>query len=223
MSQSIAPEVLWAQRSSQEDPSQNVIYLTINVPDLQPGYSLTFPTPTSLSFKGTSGSSQTANSSTPPPKAYVIDSLELFGELDLDAERKEMVTGKSLQVQLTKKQLQAEYWPRLTKDKRVNFVKTDFARWVDQDEQDGAALDAGFASTGAPPGAGMDMDAMMAQMGGMGGMGGMGDMSAGMDFDKMMSQMKNSDPANGEGPGGAAQDSDDSGSDEIPALEEASA
>lgn len=42
----------------------------------------------------------------------------------------------------------------LTKDKRVNFVKTDFARWVDEDEQDGADVDEGFASTDAPPGAG---------------------------------------------------------------------
>lgn len=43
---------------------------------------------------------------------------------------------------------------RLTKDKRVNFVKTDFARWVDEDEQDGAAVDENFASTEAPTGAG---------------------------------------------------------------------
>ncbi|OAV97887.1 hypothetical protein PTTG_12008 [Puccinia triticina 1-1 BBBD Race 1] len=165
------PEILWAQRSSSDDATRNIIYLTINAPDLQSGYSLTFPTSSSLSFKGTSGGPKAAN-----PKSFEIDSLQLFGEIDLEADRRERLTGKSLQVVLTKKDLKEEYWPRLTKDKRVNFVKTDFALWVDEDEQDGAAVDEGFASTGAPPGAGMDMEAMMAQMGGMGGLGGMGGM-----------------------------------------------
>ncbi|KAA1130631.1 hypothetical protein PGTUg99_014176 [Puccinia graminis f. sp. tritici] len=156
------PEILWAQRSSSDEPTQNIIYLTINVPDLQPGYSLTFPTPSSISFTGTSGGSKAVAS-----KSFEIESLELFGEIDLEADRKEKLTGKSLQLVLTKKDLNDEYWPRLTKDKRVNFVKTDFALWVDEDEQNGVAVDEGFASTGAPPGAGMDMEAMMAQMGGM--------------------------------------------------------
>ncbi|KAG0150098.1 hypothetical protein CROQUDRAFT_38865 [Cronartium quercuum f. sp. fusiforme G11] len=111
MSSTTAPDILWAQRSSSDDPSQNIIYLTINVPDLQPGYSLTFPTPSSLSFSGTSGGSQTATTSV-PPKNYSIENLELFGELDLSAEKKEKITGKSLQVQLTKKDLKLEYWPR---------------------------------------------------------------------------------------------------------------
>jgi hypothetical protein len=31
--------------------------------------------------------------------------------------------------------LTEEYWPRLTKDKRVHFVKTDFSKWKDQDER----------------------------------------------------------------------------------------
>lgn len=57
---------------------------------------------------------------------------------------------------------------RLTKDKRVNFVKTDFARWADQDEQEGAAVDEGFG--------GADQDMGMGGMGGMGGMPGMGGM-----------------------------------------------
>jgi hypothetical protein len=163
---------------------------TINVPDLQPGYSLTFPTPSSISFTGTSGGSKAV-----PSKSFEIESLELFGEIDLEADRKEKLTGKSLQLVLTKKDLNDEYWPRfviivfnpmtfpshlnlwdtdehallkllslqfysthaffrLTKDKRVNFVKTDFALWVDEDEQNGVAVDEGFASTGAPPGAG---------------------------------------------------------------------
>ncbi|KAH9813568.1 hypothetical protein DFH28DRAFT_896117 [Melampsora americana] len=153
MSQSTPPEILWAQRSSQEDSSRNLIYLTINVPDLQPGYTLTFPTPSTLSFKGISGGSQTISSNV-PAKTYEIQNLELFDELDLSIEPKQSINGKSLQIQLTKKELKIEYWPRLTKEKRVNFVKTDFSRWVDEDEQDGQGVDDNFASTDAPMGAG---------------------------------------------------------------------
>lgn len=82
------------------------------MPDLQPGHELTFPTPSSLSFKGVSGGSQTATTVV-PSKTYAIENLELFGELDLSVEKKEKVTGKSLQVQLTKKELTTDYWPRL--------------------------------------------------------------------------------------------------------------
>lgn len=92
---------------------------TINVPDLQPGYELTFPTPSSLSFKGTSGGSQTATSKV-ASKLYGIEKLELFGELDLEVAPKERVTGKSLQVQLTKKELTLDYWPRFVIVLRLN-------------------------------------------------------------------------------------------------------
>jgi hypothetical protein len=58
------------------------------------------------------------------------------------------------------------FWPRLTKQsQKLNFVKIDFSKWVDEDESE--------PSSG--PGAnGMDFS----QFGDMGGMGGMG----GMDF-----------------------------------------
>lgn len=36
-------------------------------------------------------------------------------------------------------ELKIEYWPRLTKDKaKLQFLKTDFDKWVDEDEQDAA-------------------------------------------------------------------------------------
>lgn len=215
------PEILWAQRSSSDDPARNIIYLTINVPDLQPNYTLTFPSPSSISFKGSCGSKAVDS------KSFEIDSLQLFGEIDTEADRKEKLTGKSLQIVLTKKDLKEEYWPRLTKDKRVNFVKTDFALWVDEDEQNGAAVDDGFASTGAPPGAGMDMEAMMAQMGGMGGMGGAGGMAGlggmggmggdGMDLEKLMAQMK---AERGDEADDDNKSDDSTSSDGMPALDE---
>lgn len=58
---------------------------------------------------------------------------------------------------LRKKNNSAEYWPRLTKEKVKNlWIKTDFAKWVDEDEQDGADKvdESEFAGMGGPPGAG---------------------------------------------------------------------
>lgn len=36
----------------------------------------------------------------------------------------------------TATELKVDYWPRLTKDKRVMFVKTDFDKWRDEDERE---------------------------------------------------------------------------------------
>ena len=94
---------------------------------------------------------------------------------------------------LRKEKAQDEYWPRLTKDKvRLHNVKTDFDKWVDEDEQDGemnAGDDAGFdPSMLAGGGAGgMDLNSIMSSLGGAGGspdFGAMGgDMDAGDDDD----------------------------------------
>lgn len=62
-------------------------------------------------------------------------------------------------------------------------MKTDFSKWVDEDEQEGAAIDETedmdpMGGMGGPPG--------MGGMGGMPGMGGMGGgMPGGMDFAKV--------------------------------------
>ena len=108
------PEVLWAQRSSASDAAkvcsnrdhhlshldrrvvflQNVIYLTVNQPDIQPSTLEYKLTPTSINFKATSGeyvfllSTQrylSDESHSParniPEKEYAFD-LELFAEVD---------------------------------------------------------------------------------------------------------------------------------------------
>ena len=84
------------------------------------------------------------------------------------------LTQRSFVLVLRKKEKKAEYWPRLTKEKVRNaFIKTDFSKWVDEDEQDEkAALDDDFDMGG------MDMGGM-GGMGGMPGMGGMGGMGMG--------------------------------------------
>lgn len=102
--------------------------------------------PTSLSFTGTSG--------TLKRKYHVV--LDFFAEID-PAESKINHTAKNIEMKLQKKELKEEYWPRLLKDsKRLHFLKTDFDKWVDEDEQNEAP------------------EEDFSQFGGMGGMPGMG-------------------------------------------------
>jgi hypothetical protein len=64
--------------------------------------------------------------------------LEFYAEID-EANSKVNHTGKNVEMKLRKKELQAEYWPRLLKDsKKVHYLKTDFDKWVDEDEQNEA-------------------------------------------------------------------------------------
>ena len=96
---------------------------------------------------------------------------------------KSNLTSRHFAVVLRKKEKKAEYWPRLTKEKVKNaYLKTDFSKWVDEDEQDGEPVkDDDF---GGMPGMG-GMPPGMEGLGGMGGMGGginpgMGNMGGGM-------------------------------------------
>ncbi|KAF4342013.1 Hsp90 binding co-chaperone Sba1 [Fusarium beomiforme] len=188
MSDTVYPEVLWAQRSSVADASKNFIYLTISVPDV-PKDSLTLDLqPTKLTFTGTSATLK---------KKYHVE-LEFWGEID-PAESKINHTAKNVEIKLQKKELKEEYWPRLLKDsKRVHFLKTDFDKWVDEDEQNEAPEDD------------------FSQFGGMGGMPGMGDMGGdfgGIDFSKL--------GGGGAGfPGGDdAGEEEEDDDDDMPALE----
>lgn len=87
--------------------------------------------PTSLSFTGTSSTLK---------RKYHVE-LEFWGEID-PAESKINHTAKNIEIKLHKKELKEEYWPRLLKEsKRVHFLKTDFDKWVDEDEQNEAPED----------------------------------------------------------------------------------
>ncbi|KAK9330664.1 putative Hsp90 binding co-chaperone [Lipomyces starkeyi] len=177
------PEVLWAQRSSQTEPDKNLIYLTINAIDVtSPDVTIT---PTSLSYKGTSASG----------KEYAVD-LEFFDEVDVDNSKK-TITGRDAFFILRKKEAKEEFWPRLVKDKRkVHYIKTDFDKWVDEDEQETAPGD-DFAGYGG----GMDFSSLQSELGSaMGGLGG-----AGM-------------PPTGPSSFGLNEDSDDDDGEELPEL-----
>lgn len=64
--------------------------------------------------------------------------MEFYAEIDESASKYNH-TQKSSQFVLRKKELKEEFWPRLLKDaKKVHYLKTDFDKWVDEDEQDEA-------------------------------------------------------------------------------------
>jgi len=189
------PEVLWAQRSHKTDAAKNFIYLTITVPDVQASKLKLDLKPTTLTFAGHSDSLK---------RDYQV-ALEFYAEID-PAESKVNHTAKNIELVLRKKELKEEFWPRLLKDaKKVHFLKTDFDKWVDEDEQDEAP------------------EEDLGNMGGMGGMPGMGDMSSmmgggaggdfgGIDFSKL-----------GGGAGGDAEgeeEEDEEEDEDMPELEE---
>ncbi|KAF6819987.1 cs domain-containing protein [Colletotrichum plurivorum] len=178
------PEVLWAQRSSSSDASKNFVYLTISVPDVPPSSLKLDLKPTGLSFNGHSNTLK---------RTYAVD-LEFYAEIDV-AESKINHTAKNVELKLQKKELKEEYWPRLLKDsKKVHFLKTDFDKWVDEDEQEEAAEE-DFSQFGG--------------MGGMPGMGGAGGDFGGIDFSKL----------GGGAPGMDDLDDEEEDDEDMPALE----
>ncbi|KAF2182248.1 HSP20-like chaperone [Zopfia rhizophila CBS 207.26] len=190
MSAPITPEVLWAQRSSSSDPTKNHIFLTLMVSDVPADDMKLDLQPTKLSFKGTSTSKKVT---------YAVE-LEFYAEID-PKESKIHHTGRDIELVLRKKELKEEYWPRLLKDsKKMHFLKTNFDKWVDEDEQD------------AQP----DDEDYMSKMNPMGGDGGFG----GIDFSKLGAA---------QGAGGLpdlgdmannGEDSSEGDDDEMPELED---
>jgi hypothetical protein len=85
--------------------------------------------PTGLTFTGHSDTLK---------RTYSLE-LEFYGEIDV-AESKTNHTARDVEMKLRKKELDESYWPRLLKEaKKVHFLKTDFDKWVDEDEQNEAA------------------------------------------------------------------------------------
>lgn len=194
---SAPPEVLWAQRSSLSDPSKNFIHLTLSVPDVPEKDSKLDLKPTGFSFTG--------ESTTLKRKFHV--ELEFYAEID-PAESKIHHTSKNIEMKLQKKELKEEYWPRLLKDaKKPHFLKTNFDKWADEDEQNDAPEE-DLAQFGGADGG----------MGGMPGMGmpGMGGNDfSGIDFSKLAAGGGMPDMSGLEGLDAGAGDDED----EMPALE----
>merc|ERR1712029_290750 len=144
MSSQVTPEVLWAQRSSSSDPEKNYIYLTIGVPDVPPKSLKLDLKPTSLTFTGASDTKKTT---------YHLE-MEFYAEIDVE-NSKTHHTPANIQMILRKKDLKEEYWPRLLKDPaKVHYLRTDFDKWVDEDEQNEAPEDDYMNQFGGGLGAG---------------------------------------------------------------------
>ncbi|GBE78480.1 HSP20-like chaperone [Sparassis latifolia] len=216
------PEILWAQRSSESDEKKNILYLTVNLPDIKPETVEYDLTSTTISFKAKAGDAEKGLEE----RDYAFN-FNLFADI-VPEESLKHLTSRSITLALRKKEKKAEYWPRLTKEKvKTPFIKTDFGKWVDEDEQDGEKVDLSddldMGGMGGMPGGMGGMPGGMGGMpGGMGGMpGGMGGMPGGMDFEEMMKSMGGAG-AGGAGPSGAdVEDEDDEDDDGPPPLEEA--
>jgi len=185
------PEVLWAQRSSSTDDEKNTIFLTVNLPDIDEKTMDMKLSDTSISFKATAGTPATGL------KDYEF-AFVFFAEIVSDATKKSL-TSRHLSLELRKKVRGAEYWVRLTKEKKNPYVRTDFGKWVDEDEQEGEPdkIDEGFSDP-------------IGDMGG--GMGGMG----GMDFEKMMATMGSAKPGQAAAQNEDNDDDDDDDDDDGP-------
>ncbi|KAI2642358.1 HSP20-like chaperone [Xylaria nigripes] len=195
----LTPEVLWAQRSSSTDPEKNFIYLTISVPDVSKNDVKLNCESNSLTFHGYSGTLK---------RTYHLE-LKFYGEIDTNHVQIHH-TARNIEMKLRKKVLAEAYWERLLKDPaKVQFLKTDFDKWVDEDEQNEVAEEdfSQFGGMGGMPG--------MGSMGGMEGMEGMAGLGGGdfggIDFSKL-----------GGGPEALDADDDedeDDEDDDMPALE----
>ncbi|KAF6070724.1 CS domain family protein [Candida albicans] len=171
------PTVLWAQRSSEDDAAKNIIYLTIQISD---------PIDLKIDLKSDhliidSKSNDSVYSSID----YHLQ-IDFFKEIDPDQSKINTENGSHIFMILRKKDQQEEYWPRLTKEKlKYHYIKTDFDKWVDEDEQDEVKDDPNdFGGPGGPGGTGgsggpggVDLSALASQLGQAGGAGG----AAGLD------------------------------------------
>lgn len=112
--------VKWAQR-------KDIVILTLEAIDLSEENRVIEVKPEgSLRFEGKN--KQTGQN-------YKVE-LEFFDEVNPD-ESKWKVTDLHVQLTVSKKNKEAEYWPRLTKEKaKVPWISVDWNKWVDEDEEE---------------------------------------------------------------------------------------
>jgi len=112
---SLSPEIMWAQRA-------DVLYITVNLTDIKD--QVIQLEKTHLKFKAKGEVEQ---------KMYEFD-LEFFDEINPE-KSKQHLTARNLFFVIQK--AKEGWWARLLKDKaKPHFIKTDFARWKDEDEED---------------------------------------------------------------------------------------
>jgi hypothetical protein len=152
------PEILWAQRSDK-------VFITVSLPDAKNAQVKLEPDGR-FTFSATEGSVN---------QQYSAD-LELFGKLNVEASK----IATSLRHTVCElEKAEKGWWKRLLKaeGKAPPYVKADWDKWIDEDEEEEASR----------PMSSFDMGGMdgMGSMGGLGGdMAGLDSMSGmgGMDF-----------------------------------------
>lgn len=122
-------------------------------------------------------------SSGPEEHKYALD-LELYDEIDA-SDVKQAVTDRTITLVIAKKE-EGPHWPRLLKasGKAPRYVKADWDKWVDEDEED-QALDPMSGMDFSSMGGGFNPMDFASMAGGAGGAGGfdmskLGDLAAGL-------------------------------------------
>lgn len=181
----LTPEVSWAQRSSTSDAERNYLYVNLKTPDVAKSDADLKITAKNVTFTGSQKKGVT----------YHV-SLDLYGEIDPD-HTKVNHNDREVELILRKKELKEEYWPRLlATDKKAHFLKTNFDKWVDEDEQDEAADD--------------DYANNFGGLGDLGGGGGLGN----IDFSKLGGL----DAAAAAGAEGGEEEGEEEDDNEMPEL-----
>lgn len=130
MSQTLTPEVLWAQRSSSTDPENNYLLLSIMMPDCNSPKLVLESNFLELEAESP-GHVGDENS-----HKYSLH-VDFYDEVDPSKSLHKISNGQGFFLKIYKANLGSEYWPRLTKEKlKYHYIKTDFDKWVDEDEQD---------------------------------------------------------------------------------------
>ncbi|EIE78640.1 hypothetical protein G6F46_003630 [Rhizopus delemar] len=133
------PTVLWAQRA-------NLLYLTVEISDIKE-HKVDL-TENKLVFKGKGEKEQ---------NEYEAE-IEFFAPVNVE-DAKQHLTARNLTMVIYKKE--EKYWPKIQKGNKLNFVKVDFQKWVDEDEEEEQGE--------ADPMGGLDFQSLMAQAGAAGG------------------------------------------------------
>ncbi|CEP11024.1 hypothetical protein [Parasitella parasitica] len=133
------PTVLWAQRA-------DVIYLTVEISDIN-NHKIDL-TEKKLTFTGTGEKEQ---------NEYAFD-IEFYKDVDVEKSKKHL-TARNLTMAVYKKE--EAWWPKLQTGNKLNFVKVDFQKWKDEDDEDIQEND--------PMGT-MDFQSLMQQAGANGGL-----------------------------------------------------
>eukprot|EP00730_Choanoeca_flexa_P019103 TRINITY_DN9319_c0_g1_i2.p1 TRINITY_DN9319_c0_g1~~TRINITY_DN9319_c0_g1_i2.p1 ORF type:complete len:214 (+),score=50.99 TRINITY_DN9319_c0_g1_i2:81-722(+) len=191
----------WAQRA-------DCVYLTIAVTDCkEPKITLT---ETSLQFQGKCGPQQEDYSCSIEFFAEIVPAVGIHFARDFVGssviyrlqDSTKRVSDRNLFFNIKKKDTDAEFWPRLTKEKvKLQWLKVDFDKWADEDDEDEEVQEPDLGGM-----QNFNMEEMMAQM----NMGGAGGAPGGPGGDA---------PDMSAFTGAAADEDDDSDDDDIPDLE----